>query len=330
MANTVPAEQNDDLVQFFKHAINSPPEVEHFIASQAILGPRELPPALAAELRSKGAGIDQPPQPYFFEGASSGDNFFLIDRTNAVQGTGSFDGMRFVTGRSGSNSFQVGINALRLTSENANLSPENPVARWSEANQGLLKQLLQMGVGGLKVGSVRWRSNQFEGESTSGIPIFGELAVSNGLPSDLRLSSTKGGIPYNILSYVYPVPPAKLGGFPRTMRSVRGANEIHPRDEFTIYDLRIAKTPLSEAFFDSHRFTTHEVQWTNIFSNRSYYALASNRLVRMPAQAAAKLESASKLKPSIARFCLLTVALAPFFAVFLWKSLKPTSNKKPK
>ena len=273
--------RTDDLVAFFKRAINSPPDVEHFIACQQVHYPCGMPPEIAAELTRRGVNAKKPQPPFYFEGALSGGNFYVFDLTNAI---GGFDPRRLVTGRAGSNSYQIGFNVLRRTQEDAEAHPENPVARWSKGQYNLINQLFQMGIGGLKAGTVVWDGNEFTAESDGRVTMYGELVISNGLPFALKVSTQKGGLPYEILNYVYPDPPFSLQGYPRKIvRTMLSEGRWQPCDEFTLFEIQLAEHPLGEEFFREAQFVTTNVQLITVYSNGAFFAiLPEGKAVKTP------------------------------------------------
>jgi hypothetical protein len=265
-----------ELLAFFKDTVNAPPDVERFIASQQSLRGGELPSALESEMRKRGLSPQQEARPFFFEGAFAGGDFFIMGRTNAVDEGGVRPLEQPVYGRSGTNVYEIGIKSTTHSTEAVEQHPENPVSQWGAAQSRLVSELLRMGLGGLKAGSVHWSDLEFSAVSETGLVINGRLTVSNGIPQSLELSK-QGMQAYTLLTYSYPDPADLLGGYPRQItRNERRGAEWRPVSAFTIYKLQRANTHLLPEFFSVARFNTTNHVFKTFASNGAFFSVTGD------------------------------------------------------
>jgi hypothetical protein len=305
-----------DEVAFFKRAITSPADIEHFVACEEILRPRGGSRQASNEKSPSSEG----PNPRFFEGARAGSNYFL--RHNFNFETNQLSG-KSVVGRVGSNAYQVNPNTLTLTTETAETKPDNPVAMMSAATGSFVNQFLNMGLGDIKAATVRWRGDEFTAVRNNGSPVYGLLELSNGLPARLKICSEKGATPYKAIAYVYPEPPASLRGFPkRTIISSLFEDGLHPWMQLTLLQVQEAKRPLPAEAFAEDRFINSSVVFTNIFSNNALYSLrAGGKMIKIDAPG-----TGSPGAPPPARYrnlvliCLGTMNMA--VGLLFWKVIK--------
>jgi hypothetical protein len=155
-----------DLVEFFKSAITSPPDIEHFAAIQRTLRERKLPPGVRVPIPNP---TSRPPQ--FFGGARSGKNYFLreISATNALMnGAGS----RLVAGRKGSKTYHFNLNTMTYTSDPSDSPSPNPLVASGEGFYAIVSQFLNMGLADIQAGSVSWNGNEFSAVREGGRRVF--------------------------------------------------------------------------------------------------------------------------------------------------------------
>lgn len=288
------AEVPEDLVTFFKGAIVSPPDVKYFRASQQRLTSSQLPAQVMKELTDRGLDINKPSPPTFFEGARSGENF-LLSQTQHTNSRVDFGhslsqpdlGSRIVSGRVGSNSYQVGLTQVRQTFEQASFDPANPPATWSKASYNYVNELFCMGLGSVKAGSAVWHGNELNANTESGRSIHAELTLSNRMPHLLTVRMKKGESPFSLIQYVYS-DAGSLRGYPsRMIRSIPTEAGWRPAVEWTLLEVQLAEQPLGEEFFSPARFTA-QVQFTNVYSNRAAYTLLPDGKTRRNAPASDK------------------------------------------
>jgi hypothetical protein len=267
-----------DLVEFFKSAITSPPDIEHFTAIQRTLRERELPPEVRLPIPNP---TNTPPQ--FFEGARSGKNYFLreISATNAfMSGAGS----RLVVGRKGSKTYHFNLNTMTYTYDASDSLSPNPLVASGEGFYATVSQFLNMGLADIQAGSVSWNGNEFSAVRDGGFRVYGHLELSNGLPSTLSFSANRGGTSFKACTYLYPDPPSALSGFPsRIVVSVLFEDGLHPFIELRLLEITLAKQELSEGFFSDTKFVTTNIVYTNVFSNGVLMAiLPGGKMVKAP------------------------------------------------
>ena len=272
--------RSEDFVAFFKQAISSPPDIEHFTACQRILRKIPLPPKLAFLDKSPSN-----PPPQCFEGGRSDKNYFFsfVSYTN---------GIKMVTmtgGRSGSNAYQINPNTLTFTTESTQSNPKNYVAANGDGFFGSVEQFLNMGLADVKSESVVWQGNEFNAlrdhaNIVYGPSVYGRLESSNGLPCSLSVSAKKGDSPYILISYAYPSPPTSLGGFPeRIIISSQFEDGLHPWSELTLSDVQVAKQPLPEKYFAASNFMTSNIKYVDVYSNNTLYSVQPNgRISKIP------------------------------------------------
>lgn len=271
----------EDLLLLLKRSVNTPPDVEHFVASQEDLRTGNVPPEVEAELRKRGITTKNWLRSSFLEGAFAGTNFFVIARTNA-EGALNAGGMgQPVWGRSGTNTYEIGIRSSTHSFESVDRHPENPVSQWGVAQHGWISQLLRFGVGGPKAGSVTWNDLAFTAQSETNVTIIGRLELSNNLPQALSLG-IKGREDYALITYEYPDPVWLFDGYPKQMKKYeKVGDQWQPASQFTIYTLRLVGEPLPADFFSDAKFlTTNQV--SKIFaSNGAFFASRGGKVTKM-------------------------------------------------
>lgn len=237
------------ILEFFKASINSRPDVESFVVSQ-----RDFKNDITL----------------FFAGAKSGTNFVLrmITDTNYL-----FDSShQFISGRSGSNAYELNRNAVSFG------FGSNALTGGVEMDLDLTRQLLGMGVGDLKPESIQWKDNTFTAKSIFNDFSSGNLELSNGLPSKLSISGIKQL--YKVVQYTYPNPPLSLAGFPEKLSvfGVKGGH-LNERLEIIFYSVKLATNESSEDFFSASHFIGSNILHTNIYRDSDLFV--QNRLGAM-------------------------------------------------
>jgi hypothetical protein len=276
-----------DIVSFFKKTINAPPDIEHIVFKEQMSGRPAMAPSQLASLAAHGIDLNKLSPPQFFEGARAGNNFFLSAIVNSndvpkamVPGPVQIDVIsRQVTGRAGTNSYQVGMRELRTTTEGDSETRYNKPARESQSFYEFFNQIVHMGIGGLKEQTAVWVGNEFAVERDGYSPIHGELIISNNLPSVLKISETNAAVPFEIFRYVYPDPPDSLGGFPEKITRFMLVNgEERPAVEYNTLQIQVAKNPLAEDFFAAARFVTTNITFTNSYSKGVSYTMSDGKV----------------------------------------------------
>jgi hypothetical protein len=249
------AETTNDLVTFFKQAMSSPPDVENYVVGQRVFGEGDT---------------------MFYNGARSGSNYFLkiLSASNAPVNLDQADA---IAGRSGSSAYWVSQNAVSYGIGSNGLTGN------VEQNFFMAQQFLSMGISETASG-VKWSNNTFTA-TVWGHPRYGELSISNGIPSRLEISLAKGSPPYKVVEYTYPDPPTALSGFPSKMKnSSTGPNgKLKSFCEIQFYSIQLAARPLYSNFFASAQFIGPNILHTNVYSNADLYVQTKRgRTVKSP------------------------------------------------
>ncbi len=256
-----------DLVDFFKQAISSPPDIESFVASQRSLRPPDLPAQMMQFLKSATNRIADVGTMQFYSGARAGTNFFLSIQQYA-------DSQRTVvqtSGRAGTTVYQINQNAISYG------FGTNAMTAGVQSLFTLVRQILDMGLGGLNPESVVWDGNQFSSQSDYGPAMYGELEFSNHLPFILRISHGKGSPPFETVEYTYPDPPTALGGFPRKIvLSGQTDDGLKPSIEIELQSVHLAARPLPVGFFSEARFKTAAIIYTNIYTEAGLFVYGND------------------------------------------------------
>ena len=268
-----------DAVAFFKQAISSPPDVGSFIAGQRNLKPLE-DLVQAAQMFSRLRDADgktnsdeilqeakRMQQEQFYTGARAGSNYYFRSISGPTKPNIPGDDPS-IFGRDGSLFYQVGANNFSYG------SGTNSFVASIDTMSGLMRQLLDMGLGEVKPESVAWSGNQFSALNRFGNPEYGVLEVSNNLPFALAISRQKNSPIYKRIEYQYPNPPASLGGFPAKIKifDVSG-DDSKPSLEITLYSIHIANAPLPDKFFNPDQFKTAKTIYTNAYINSEVWGV---------------------------------------------------------
>jgi len=231
-----------DFAAFFKCALSSPPDVEMYSVSQRDIANNTVS---------------------YYVGARASSNYFLsiLTSSNALS---DLRQRQLITGRSGSGGYELSQNAVSFGFGTNGLTSE------VEMLFGLTRQFLDMGVGEIRPESVRWKEDAFTATDSHGHPMQGRLETSNGLPTRLEVSNTKG--PYKVIEYVYPNPPTSYGGFPAKM-TISGVSKhtFEPDVEVLFYSVKLARHPLAESYFSVAQFVGSNILHTNIYKNGELY-----------------------------------------------------------
>jgi hypothetical protein len=261
------------LLAFFRAAVDSPPDVEYFLATKHTLRDRR-----------KGGVAAGPIQPrQLFEGGRSGTNFFLreLTTTNGVDWAGD---VRSVVGRQGLKTYYLNANALVYSYDHPETTSRDFVAGLGEAFYIMVNQFLNMGLPDVQPGTVVWDGLDFSARRAAEVPVFGHLELSNAAPRRLLLSAVKDGDPFMAIDYSYPDPPFKLSGFPTKVTiSSLSSNGLLPFMEIGILKVKLASAPISESFFGEGKFITRNILHTNFFSGEVLMTtLPGGKVVKAP------------------------------------------------
>jgi len=303
------ANNQTDLIAFFKQAISSPPDVDQFISKQV---------TLRDQISSRAETRIFPP--LWYEGARSSSNFYLrvIPDPLATNSEKSTFGVNMVAGQYGGNSFNLNKNALAWTEEQGS---NNPVYSFSKSQHALLNQFLNMGLGDVVPQSVTWNGNSFKAQLDNGKPICGILEISNNLPAKLKVDICGDGQPYKILSYSYPTPAESLSRFPSKIQVVElSDNGFQPSIEISLAQIRLASGQIPETEFAEANFINSNIAYTNTFKNGAYYVHHGNGMVQQVTYSAGTNQSQAHVKIMIFMF-LGGSTLA--FGLFVIKHRKP-------
>ncbi len=308
-----PITRSDDFVLFFKEAVRSSPDIEYFSASQRILrrsGPPNRPVDQSKPL----------PLPMFYEGSLSGNNFYLRrTTTNHAKGQGR------ITGRAGSNSYQINQNTHLQTSEPLNRNATNPIAGFSDASYGVIRQIFNLGIGNMEAGSLVWEGNEFRAIRSGSNLFYGRLEISNGLPSELLLSRERSGEPYKKCTYEYPVVLDALGGYPaKTVIWGVFAEGLRPYLELTLNELKTATETIDQASFVGSRFVTTNVKFTTVYSNNRAYAVQADGRMSLLERPASGVPVRGKRGGVLVVIGLVTAC----GLIALWTSMQKNKSKK--
>jgi len=252
VAVAVGADIPEDSVEFFKRSLRASSGIEYFEASSLALRDR-----FPARLRPKGITTN-PQSVQFFEGARAGRDFHLRDNSTAE---------KMIAGRSGGNSYTIVSNtvAFGLDAFDAqNPSRSDRISQAVESAFRLTTQFTQMGLGDLSPESVVWTGNEFVAMNDVGRTQYGRLELSNNSPWRLTVSWERGGVPFKMVTYTYPVNKPDLNGYPeKIIISALFEGGLHPFLELTLAKVQFAARKLSKEFFDPAKFITPNTLYTN-------------------------------------------------------------------
>ncbi|HWC60360.1 MAG TPA: hypothetical protein VHC44_11760 [Verrucomicrobiae bacterium] len=276
----------NDLVGFFKRAIDSPPEIEKFMASQQLV-----------ERKSTS----------YYIGAKAGSNYFLqiLPNSNALA---TLSGRQLVAGRSGTEAYQITENAVNRG------SGSNVMTAGAGVFFTLVQQFLGMGIGNIKPGSVKWNGDTFTADDNLfGVSLRGRLEISNGLPFRLRINHTDGSPLTKLVEYAYPNPPTALSGFPSKMM-ISGGNDgdLKPFGEIVFYSVQLASAPLRDDFFAAARFVDTNIVHTNEYVGADVYVQKRNgEKVKLPVSLAKSGGYPNTPSRAVIFLCIALITLIP-------------------
>ncbi len=236
-----------DPVAFFKQAISAPPDVEEFnVREYGFIG--------KASCR--------------FTGARAGENYFL-QAFSDTNGANALAAPRRLSaaGRSGATQYEFSQNAVSFA------FGSNGFTAVLGVEFNTTRQILDMGLGEVEPESVKWDGDTFTASNFFGRFEYGELNVSNGLPSRLEISAAKGSPPYKEIDYTYPDPPSSFNGFPAKISILHESDgALIPEVEMQFDSVQLSAEPLPDNFFAAAQFVTPNILYTNIYSNSDVYA----------------------------------------------------------
>jgi hypothetical protein len=261
-----------NLIEFFKKAIASPPDIEQFIGSQEAL---EVLDNFGAPLQLVVPKINRQGIPTMsVSGARAGTNYFTITKY------GTNDANVSIVGNDGLGPYQINVNTITYAAAEKH-ERLDPVTSGEKVFRARISQYLNMGLSDVIPGSVSWTGNELEAVRDGGIPLYGHLQVSHEVPVRLELSNEKEGRPFKAITYVYPSPLKSLSGFPERIEISRYSNGFHPIVAVTLSSIKLAGRPLDVNFFDRSKFITPQITYTNIYSNGDLYTVASGTLLKV-------------------------------------------------
>lgn len=302
-----------NLVSFFKEAINSPPDIEKYLAKRTNL---QLPTQNGLVLSNSSSSSFQ-----YLEGAISGTNFFLKRLSGPSERAGS-NHLGTISARSGSSTYGIGGNGLIQGIGKNGLTDD------IQAQFRLSRQVTGMGAGEIEPGSVRWDGNNFTAKNTLGKDIHGSLEVSNNLPLRMEVTLANATLPYKAIDYTYAIQSDSFSGYPaKFLISYKSTNGLKPLAVVEFESMRIAPQDLQEDFFAASRFSDR-VSYTNVYSNSDFYASHSKtkRLVKANSYVTSGGFTNSNSRALI-YLCLMAVTILPG-AILLIRTVRNAKNKK--
>lgn len=294
--------QTDNPVVFFKQAISAPPDVEKYALMQQSIGSNSF---------------------LCFTGARAESNYYL----QQLSGSNALDASSIVSiaGRSGITEYERSPNSISFGVGSNGLTGGVGVLFT------LTRQFLDMGLSEIGPESVKWNGDSFTATNGNGAFRYGELIISNGLPSRLEIGVAKGSTPYKVIDYTYPDPPLSLNGFPAKMLiSGESGGTLIPQVEVQFYSVKLAAKPLSDEFFSATQFVTPRILYTNLYSNSDLYGqLRRGKTVTLEKVPDSLLKSGgySNSRPRIVIFLGFALVTAVPIAYFIFTSKKQNKLK---
>lgn len=314
-----------DLVEFFKTAVSSPPDVDYFVGSQRRLRERKLPP----EIRKRLQGLTNQP-PMFYEGARSGSNYFLRS-TGWSNPLDSGVDATVVVGRAGSETYHFNPNTVTYTLDRAETtSPDHTLLSLSGTYYSMVRQFLNMGLADIRTDSVKWDIDEFTALRDDGGRVYGHMELSKGMPYRLSIAANKGERPYRSYTYVYPVPATALGGFPSSITAAATFQDgMHPTVEYSILSVRLSEQTPAESVFSKSRFLGSHIQHTNVFEGGVLLNFVDGKLIKDLKQPVVEGPERTPKYRALSNFCVLAVILLPIVIIVLTKvkQTRTTTNQ---
>ena len=312
----VRADTSGEVVEFFKEAVKSPPDIESFEASSITLRDR-----MPARLRPKGV-TNNSSQIQIYEGARATTNFYLRNLS-------SYE--RMIAGRVEATAYNVASNAVAFGLEA--VDPAKPatgdrISQASESAYQLTAQFCQMGLGDLNPRSVSWMGNEFVGANMSGRSQYGSLELSNNLPCSLAIRWRKEEAPFKVINYIYPENIFELGGFPKkVIISVLFEDGLHPFLELGYLNVHLAKHPLPADYFAPSKFIATNTVYTNTWAKNTVTS-ASPRGSATVSLGSIKdgIQPATWRQRAVWAFFLFLLMIVPIVGAMLLKRGKVKSN----
>ena len=259
-----------DIVVFFKQAISAPPDVESFVAGQRDLRPQDYV-ALITKLQGPAAAshiTGDRGAMRFYSGARAGTNYFLRSFVNSNSPYVPNEN-GFISGHAGTTSYEFSKNSISYG------FGSNAITGGVRALLGMVRQVLDMGVGEMNPDTVVWNGNEFSAQTDYGATRYGELELSNNLPSSLKIGMGGNFLnspPYRTIQYIYPDPPTALGGFPcKIIMSGETEEGLKPSMEIVLQSIHLAARPIHVEFFSPDKFKTAAILLTNIYTDAGLF-----------------------------------------------------------
>jgi hypothetical protein len=312
-------------VDAFKSFLSSPPVIKRvlFDSQNLVLPPSFLP--IPADARASATNV------YHNEAAWQPDgNFFVRDLWDWKDLNSPLTANRpitdNITGVAGGRAWHIVTTNIYSSTRQ---QPDNYIAGGSSNALQLLFQNLNLGVVGMRPGTLSWDGNHFTARTWSGTEVRGELEVEAGLPSRLSVQSEDGEARY-ISEYQYTdAKEERLPcGVPNSVQTVSvESGKIVPYWRTVIYEIQSTAQPLPEAYFEPERFfsAATEVE-EDAVTNGAVYVVRNGVVVR-------KVHDLQEpaFPTSMKRFLVLAVLLAVFLGfpiayLVRWKT--KVSNKR--
>jgi hypothetical protein len=144
----------------------------------------------------------------------------------------------------------------------------------------LVAQYLNLGIGDIEPGSVRWNGQHFTGSTTSGELRTGELEISNQIPTRLTIRNKYDEV-VKAVEYSYPENWRENSGFPKRMVIMKTTSAgLQPHFEIIIEKITLARHKLTSASFAVTNFLTTNMAHVEIYFNQTLYAMDKNGHMR--------------------------------------------------
>ncbi len=257
---------DSDFVMFFKHAINSSPDIETFVAKRTSLRDFSFLPLTIS--KSLGSNSVQ-----YYEGALSKSNFSLRFISDPSQPKDS-NHLDTIVAKSGSTAYEIGGHGLIYG------VGSNALAQDVRANFGLTRQIVCMGTGEIETETISWDGNNFTATNVLGKNVHGVLLVSNDLPFRLEVWLADNPLPYEAIEYTYPNPPDSFAGYPaKFLIYYKSKNGLAPLAEVEFISIQLSAEELKPEFFSETRYDDR-ITYAEMYSDSNHYTFAvkSNRL----------------------------------------------------
>jgi hypothetical protein len=292
-----------DLVVFFKNAVGSPPEIEHYIVKRTQL---QFP------IGQKIGDAKSSNSFQYLEGSFSGTNFFLHHLPDPGQPVDT-NHLGLISARAGSSVYEIGGHGI-IKGTGTNGLTDDVKAQFSVS-----RQVLGMGVGEIASGTIKWSGNSFTATNVVGKGVHGSLIVSNNLPVRMEIALDGSPMPYASIEYAYPASENQFSGYPeKFLICYKSKDGLKPLAEVEFKSLVLATQHLGADFFSETRFANC-YRYTNMYSNSDYYVSDSKSNYLVKANSLVDSGGFSNTKPrAIIYICLFFVTFLPLAFLLNW------------